>query len=138
MVRSSTGSNPTHGASHCGTGVEGNLEATTQVRSNEGVQVSGGNRISAFIRLTPASARMPPSPSWGSVDSSGRKVHARNGSDSSVNLSNRNTSSGEYTIRSASLASSSDEREPISLSQDEEPDTQAEEGGATSSRSFHQ
>ena len=64
------------------------------------------------------------------LDSSGRTVHARDGSDySSNNISSRNTSSGEYTIRSASLATSSDEREPISLLQDEEPDTRAEERG---------
>ena len=127
---SSTGSNPTHGANQHGTRVEGSLAASTQAHTNEVVPVSGGNRISVFTRLTPASARTPPSPSWGSVDSSGRRFHARNGSDSSSNnLSQGDTSSGEHTIRSASLSTSSDEREPISLSQDEEPDTQAEENG---------
>ena len=98
-----------------------------QAPSNEDVSVSGG--ISAFTRLTPASARTPPSPSWGSVNSSGRRFHARYDSDSSGrNLSDRDSSSGERTIRIASLATSSDMREPISLSQDAERDTQAEGG----------
>ena len=46
-----------------------------------------------------------------------------------MNLSNRETSSGEYTIRSASLATPESEQEIGSISRNEEPDTRAEERG---------
>ena len=125
-----TGGGPSGGTNQHGVGVEGRAASSAQAPSNRGVSISGNDRISAFTRLTPASATTPQSPSRGSVDSSGRRFHARHDSDSSGrNLSDKDTSSGEHTIRGASLATSSDMRELISLSRDEEPDTQAEERG---------
>ena len=88
-----------------------------------------GVRLSAFRRLTPLSAAVPSSPSWGSADSSGRKFHGNvSTANSSINLTNQDTSSGEYTIRSASLATPEPEQEQGPF-QDEEPDTKAEERG---------
>ena len=47
--------------------------------------------------------------------------------NSSTNLTNRETSSGEYTVRSASLATPEPGQELGSISRDQEPDTRFEE-----------
>ena len=78
---------------------------------------------------------MPSSPSRGSVVSSGRRHHEL----FNLNSSDKDTSSPEHSVRNASLATpSSQKRKPVSLSQDEQPDTQAEErGGAVTSWSVY-
>ena len=79
-----------------------------------------GVRTLAFRRLSPLNAAVPPSPSWGSVDSSGRRHHGNiSPTISSPNLSNRETSSGEYTVRSASLATPQPEQELGSVSRED-------------------
>ena len=52
------------GTNQHGTGVEGRAASSTQAPSSLATDVSVSGGISAFTRLTPASARTPPSPSW--------------------------------------------------------------------------
>ena len=123
--------NGPRGSAHPGSASVSQGQATIGQGGNSGGRVATeGERTSAFRRLTPLHATVPSSPSWGSVDSSGRRFHGNiSPANSSTNLSNRETSSGEYTIRSASLATPEPEQELGSISRDEEPDTKAEERG---------
>ena len=66
----------------------------------------------AFARVSPDNAQLPPSLSWGSLDSGSRST------------ASRDTSSGKFAIQDESAPSPTGEGEPGALHQDIQPDAQ--------------
>ena len=103
-AESPSGTNgPSGGTNPMGTNTPLDQTAGGQSGNNGRQAPAESNRVSAF-RLLASTTALPPSPSWGSVNSSGRRCHGQvSPSERSGNLSSRGTSSGEYRVRSASL-----------------------------------